>query len=306
MGNCNWAPTFLEADNFVITPLIHSENYIDFLINYCKINYIDVILPLFDVDLPVLASSIDRFNEHSINVIVSHKDVINICNDKWKSFKFFSKVKISTPKSYISLEEVTKALKTKKINFPLFLKPRFGCGSIGVIEAHNMKELKVFYKYVEFKIFKSYIKYDSYEHSKNCVIIQEKVDGEEFGMDVLNDLNTNYVSTFIKKKIEMKNGETYHAITFKDLKAEKIAELLSKNLKHILVLDVDYIKAKNGNLYVIDINCRFGGGYPFSHIAGADVPSALLHWLQKKNPPNDILKIKYGVESVKGLEIKKV
>ena len=34
--------------------------------------------------------------------------------------------------------------------------------------------------------------------------------------------------------------------------------------------------------YVIDMNARFGGGYPFSHLAGMDLPRAYVAWAEGK------------------------
>ena len=45
--------------------------------------------------------------------------------------------------------------------------------------------------------------------------------------------------------------------------------------------DVDVImNPDNMCPYVIDMNARFGGGYPFSHLAGLDLPRAVVEWLE--------------------------
>ena len=46
---------FHYADNSVVSPLIYDENYIPFLLDYCESNQIDIVVSLFDIDLPVLA-----------------------------------------------------------------------------------------------------------------------------------------------------------------------------------------------------------------------------------------------------------
>lgn len=79
---------FHYADKAVVSPLIYSEEYIPFLLNYCKENKIGALISLFDMDLPVLAKNKQRFEEIGTSVIVSEPELIEICNDKWKTYQF--------------------------------------------------------------------------------------------------------------------------------------------------------------------------------------------------------------------------
>ena len=53
-------------------------------------------------------------------------------------------------------------------------------------------------------------------------------------------------------------------------------------------MDLDLFKTDNG-YYILEMNPRFGGGYPFSHAAGANLPLALVSWLQNKEPDKQLL-----------------
>ncbi|MGO2169057.1 hypothetical protein, partial [Pseudoalteromonas sp.] len=96
-----------QADAFTLTPQIYSDTYISFLLDYCKKNDISVIISLFDIDLPILANHKKVFKEQGIDVIVSEPEVIDICNDKWKTYQFLTKHNIKTPKTYIALTEAS-------------------------------------------------------------------------------------------------------------------------------------------------------------------------------------------------------
>ena len=67
-------------------------------------------------------------------------------------------------------------------------------------------------------------------------------------------------------------------------------------------MDVDILENKEGELFVLEINARFGGGYPFSHLAGADFPLALVDMVNKKEP-RGISDINYGVIGLKSLSV---
>lgn len=266
-----------QADDFTLTPNIYSESYIDFLINYCQKNAINVVVSLFDIDLPVLAKSIKRFEDIGVKVIVSSPNVIDICNDKWKTYQFLSEHKINTPLTFISLEEARDALNAELLQYPLIIKPRWGMGSIGIYKVDNDEELKVLYKKVHNEIKSSYLKFESAADIDNAILIQECIESDEYGIEIINDLNKKYVTTLCKHKIAMRSGETDQAITIENEKLTNIGKSLSAALGHLAVLDSDCLE-KNGEYYVLELNARFGGQYPFSHLAGVNIPKQIINW----------------------------
>jgi len=153
------SPAFLVADKTVVTPLIYDDQYIPFLLQYCKENHIDAVISLFDVDLPVLSRNKKRFKEIGVEVIVSDIDVIEKCNDKWKTYQFLKKNHIHTPLTFLDLKSALAALDTKSISYPVIVKPRWGMGSIETYEADNREELIVFYEKVKRNIENTYMNY---------------------------------------------------------------------------------------------------------------------------------------------------
>ena len=51
------------------------------------------------------------------------------------------------------------------------------------------------------------------------------------------------------------------------------------------------------------MNARFGGGYPFSHMAGVNLPMAIVQWLNNENINPEILKEHVGVKSHKDISL---
>ena len=79
---------FKYADEKVISPLIYDENYIPFLLDYCRKNEINIVISLFDIDLLMLARHKKEFEEIGTKVIVSDPEIVEVCNDKWKTYNF--------------------------------------------------------------------------------------------------------------------------------------------------------------------------------------------------------------------------
>ncbi|MBI9064248.1 MAG: ATP-grasp domain-containing protein, partial [Marinilabiliaceae bacterium] len=74
-------------------------------------------------------------------------------------------------------------------------------------------------------------------------------------------------------------GETDKAKVVERVDISELGEKIAKELKHIGNLDCDVFDV-NGQLYVLELNPRFGGGYPFSHEVGVNLPKAILKWVQ--------------------------
>ncbi len=296
------SPAFSAADHFATAPLIYDESYIPFLTSYCKENKIDLIIPLFDIDLYVLAQNRKKFTDIGTALLVSSEDFVEICNDKWKTYEFLTKNKFYVPKTYISLDEAKKALSAGEIKFPLILKPRWGCGSISIHTATDIDELNCLYKIAKRRIFDTYLKYESMADEEHCVLIQEYINGQEYGADIFNDLSGNYVNCAVKVKKGMRSGETDCAVTVADEKISAICKRLGKLTQHIANLDVDIFE-KDGKHYILEMNPRFGGGYPFSHLAGADLPSAIIKWLKGDCVDAKVLSAAPGIVGQKDINI---
>lgn len=293
--------TLKQADEYVLTPNIYDDNYITFLTDYCKNHKITAIISLFDIDLPILARNKEIFKKEGIRLVVSDYKVTTICNDKWYTYEFLLKIGVKQPLSFINLTEAKKAVKGEIISYPLFIKPRWGMGSIGIYKVENGDELDVLYQKLHREIFNTYLKYESTIDPDSCIIIQEAIKGQEYGIEVLNDLNCNYVTTFAKKKIAMRSGETDIAVTVDSTLFENISRNISKHLKHIANLDIDCFVDENGDIYVLEMNCRFGGQYPFTHNAGVNVPLQIIKWLNGGSTDMTLITQKNGIKSCKDL-----
>lgn len=297
------SPAFQMADKSVVTPLIYDESYISFLVSYCKENNISAIISLFDVDLPILAKNKEVFDQMGVRLVISKHEVVDICNDKWKTYCYLREKGFRQPVSFCVLKDAIEALFDGKMHFPLILKPRWGMGSIGIIEVTGMEELRVFYGYVKREIENTYLKYESGMDIEKCIIMQEKIGGQEYGLDIINDLNGQYITTIVKKKCAMRSGETDCAITVDNVELKSIGSKLGKSLGHIANLDVDVFLTDEDVPIILEMNARFGGGYPFSHMAGVNLPEAIVKWLRNEPVDDSILKEEYGIMAQKDIRL---
>src|SRR5699024_2057688 len=151
--------------------------------------------------------------------------------------------------------------------------------SIGISFPESLRELELAYELQSIGLKRTILAEGSKEDINRAILIQEKLPGKEYGMDVLNDFNGNYIGTFVREKISMRSGETDKAISVIDSRFEKLGRKLGEGLKHLGNMDCDVFE-KDGELYVLEMNPRFGGGYPFSHEAGMNTAAVYIEWLK--------------------------
>ena len=286
------APALQAADVKIQVPAVYDPNYIDITLDICKEQKIDALLCLNDLELPILAESKARFEAIGVKVIVSDPQVIDIAFDKYKTVKWVTSLGLNAPKTYVTLASAKEALSKGKIEFPLFMKPRWGSGSIGLETIEDMQELDIYYHLLMKKIKKSILATASV--GDEYILIQEKLGGKEFGLDVMNDLKGNNVAVSVKQKLAMRAGETDKAITVNLPEVREIGATIGCNLKHIGNLDVDIMQRANGDYCVLELNPRFGGGFPFSYEAGVNLPLAIIKWLRGDEVSASMLQPEYG------------
>jgi carbamoyl-phosphate synthase large subunit len=292
------APALQEADKAFVVPYVSDPKYFDVILNICRECDVRLLISLNDLELPRLAHYRQQFIQIGTLPIVSEPDVINICFDKWQTYLFLKSNGLNTPATYLSLADACKALTVGDLSFPVVVKPRWGTASIGIEYVYDANELNHAYELVRKRLARTIISEVSASDPDHCVMIQQKLNGYEYGLDVINNIDAKHVVTFAKRKLSMRAGETDRAITVDNPELIKIGDKIGSILEHVGNLDCDVI-VQEGVPHVLELNPRFGGGYPFSHIAGANIPAALLAWVLGKPANPEWLCVKPNVRASK-------
>lgn len=286
------APALQAADVKLQVPAVYAPEYVNITLNICKEQNIDALISLNDLELPILAENKAKFEALGVKVIVSDPQVIDIAFDKYKTAQWAESLGLVAPKTYVRLEDVKKALAAGEIEFPLFMKPRWGSGSIGLESIADMEELDIYYNLLMKKIKKTILATASV--GNEYIMIQEKLTGNEFGLDIMNDLNGKNVAVSVKQKLAMRAGETDKAVTVDLPEVREMGRKIGEALGHIGNLDVDIMQRADGAYCVLELNPRFGGGYPFSYEAGVNMPKAIIQWVKGEEVNPAILQPEYG------------
>lgn len=277
------APAMADADVSIVVPSIYEPSYISTLLNIIEEYDVKAVISLNDLELPILSRHKEILEKTGAKVIISNHEVIDLCFDKLKTHNFLTGIGLRSALTYSNLESAIDAIEQGILKFPLVIKPRWGSGSIAMEFPESLEELKLAYNLLKIKLQRTILFDVSKDDLDASLLIQEKIVGIDYCMDIVNDFSGNYFGTFLRKKISSRSGETDKSISVIDERFEKIGRIIASNLKHVGIADCDLIE-KDGIIYLIDdINPRFGGAYPFSHEAGINLMKAYLWWLEGKS-----------------------
>jgi carbamoyl-phosphate synthase large subunit len=244
-----FAPALHLADRGWKISRCTESSFIPELLELALREGIRVIIPTIDTELPVYAECREMFARHGILVCVSDPATIGICGDKtithaWLLEHGFPTVAQARP------EEVFSA--PVAWHFPVLAKPARGSSSKGVRVIQSMEELRVV------------------AGREADLIVQEIAPGTEYTINTFLDEKGKCVCAVPHVRLEVRAGEVSKAVTCKDRELMKLARDISEALPGASgPLNVQCFKSAEGRVSVIEINARFGGGYPLAHEAGA-------------------------------------
>lgn len=280
------APALYEADEHFIVPKIDHPAYIETILTICKDKNINGVLSLIDPELSLLAKYKDRFEEIGTFPIISDSKIVDTCFDKLDFYHFLKENNFKAINTYSNKDDFLIDLHKGDIQYPVIIKPRMGSASINVYKAHNSQEVEMIFE-----------KFDN-------MLIQPWFNAEEFGVDAYIDIKSKeLVSFFIKKKIKMKAGETHQSVSSKDIQLFEVVREFIKKAGFIGVIDIDILK-KDDHYYILEVNPRFGGGYPHAHASGVNIVKMIVHNLKNKVNIQEIWNYNEGKYMMKFYDIK--
>lgn len=292
-----------EADVACVVPPASSPDFINALLSICRNHDVELLFSLHDWEAPFIAAHAKRFADAGVQLGVSSPRVLETGLDKFATWEFCRQNRINSPATFIDEKELWQALKEERISFPLIVKPRRGQGSEGLYVVQNDAELSAALLLLRAQVPRFRDNNLSAGDGALNVVVQEYLKGDEYGLDVVNDLNGRFRACLVKRKFAMRAGETDAAETVKDAGLEHLGAVIGKALGHVGMLDVD-VMVRDGVPFLLEFNPRFGGQYPFSHLAGANVPAALVAWASGREADPKWLRVRPGVRSIKELSLK--
>jgi len=276
-----WTPGFQACDLGLVLPPLASDEYVPAIIDVCRTYEIGGLLSFFDPDVVILSEHLDQLKAAGVVPMIPAATAARTCFDKWLTFQALRRAGFSVPNTTIDIEEARHG----QLGFPVIVKPRTGYGSANVFVANNSAQLDAFFSYVP------------------GMLIQEFVDGDAYDVDALAGLDQQVLHVVAWRKYLSRLGETEQAVTVEDPEIVDIGRRLADTVGLVGPMDVDLFRTREGAVQVIELNLRFGGGYPVSHLAGADFPRMIVDIFRGGHPEPRIGQYAPDICLLKGLQV---
>ena len=246
------SPALYFGHKHHIVPLTTDRYYIPQIESICDAEDVNLVIPTIDDELPIFGRARDRLTQLGISVAVSSEKTSITCNDKYETYLFCQRTGIRTSRTRLGAD-----VEFSDIRYPVYVKPRFGRGSVNVFPVHNEAQLRLFLDYVP------------------DAIVQDHIAGTEFTVDVLSDFEGRVLSIVPRERLVIRAGVSDKGITRNNPEVIAFARNVAQTL-HIVGPANIQCKWDGREVTLIEVNPRFSGGIPLTIASGADFASWLV------------------------------
>lgn len=268
------------ADQAFTMPRVVADTYINELLSVCEQNDVGLVIPTIDTELLDLSLAIGQFSDRGIHLVVSDEALIMQCRDKRQTAHLFATLGIDTP----------KLLDRSELTFPCFSKPYDGSRSIGASKLSQASDLTESMRDDPKLMFMEYM-------DKSFA---------EYTVDAYFDRSGNLKCLVPRHRLEVRDGEISKGVTRKNHVYHYLLSRLKKveGARGCLTIQL-FAHPEDQRYAALEINPRFGGGYPLSYAAGANYPGWLIdeYFLNKELAffdewESDLLMLRYDDQAL--------
>jgi carbamoyl-phosphate synthase large subunit len=250
------APSAHFGDGHTRVPRCTEPAFIDVMLALCAEKRVGLLIPTIDTELPAYADAHERFCAAGIVLNISTPATVRICCDKIATHAWLTAQGFPT----VRQADIRTALdQPDSWPFPLIAKPFNGSASSGLHRIQNRRSL------------------EALAGSSVDYIVQQIAPGREYTVNVYVDRSGKCVCAVPHLRLEIRAGEVSKGVTVKDRRLMDLAGAIATALPGAYgVLNVQCFMDDSGHIRIIEINARFGGGYPLAHRSGANFAAWLL------------------------------
>jgi carbamoyl-phosphate synthase large subunit len=245
------APAQYAADHRTTVPRIEDPDYVPALRRLCDRHGVSAVVPLTDLDLEVLGRARES---GQLPAFVAPSDVARATFDKYEAHLLLERLGLPSPPTVLPGEAPP--------SYPVMVKPRQGSGARSIHKADDAQAAAFFVDYV-----------------KEPTMIQRFMDGPEFSMDCLCDLDGRCLNVIPRTMIESRGGESIKGTVIHDRELIALGRRTVEALQVRGPCTVQAFRDTEIGLGITDVNTRFGGAFPapmYAALPGLTYPELIV------------------------------
>ena len=259
------APARFAADVAVVPPLVADPAYVPFLAELCGEHDVRAVVPLTDLDLEVLARS-------DLPAFVAPGDVARATYDKFATHELLLELGLPSPPTCLPSDEPE--------SYPVMVKPRQGSGARSIHPAADRAQKDFFVGYVD-----------------EPVMVQKLMDGPEFSIDILCDLDGRCLNAIPRTMIESRGGESIKGTVVHDEELIDLGRRVGEALGVRGPCTVQAFRDPEIGLGITDVNTRFGGAFPapmYAALPGRTYPELIVRMARGERVEPHVGEFRHG------------
>ena len=292
-------PTILQmCDAAYPVPRGTDPAYVDVLIDICKKEKVDVLLPIMSVELNALAENRDRFADVGTIVSVSDPAALAVANDKRKLLDYLREQGLPCA-DYYAVNSMDELLATvRKLGYPekrVCVKATNGSGSRGfrLLDAKASR----FDMFLHEKPSAGVIRLEELtailEEAEAFpeLLVMEYLPGAEYSVDLLADHGKVLVGC-CRKSLRMENSIMLDAELVDAPAVLELCAAVTEKLGLDGNIGFDLRERADGTPLIMECNPRITAGIPYFALAGVNLPYLCIKHLLGEELPD--CSLKYG------------
>jgi carbamoyl-phosphate synthase large subunit len=245
------APAQYAAHHHVAVPPIDDPAYVPALRELCEQHGVGAVIPLTDLDIEVLARA---RADGELPALVPDPEIAHATYDKFETHRLLTSLGLPSPPTVLPGEPVD--------SFPVMVKPRKGSGARAIHRADDAQAAEFFTRYID-----------------EPVMVQGFMDGPEFSIDTLSDLDGRCLNAIPRTMIESRGGESIKGTVIADEELVQLGQRVVEALGTRGPCTVQVFRDKDVGLGITDVNMRFGGAFPapmYAALPGLTYPELIV------------------------------
>jgi carbamoyl-phosphate synthase large subunit len=245
------APAQYAADIRGSVPQIQDPGYVPALEELCARHGVAAVIPLTDLDIEVLAHA--RATGR-LPALVPGPDTARATFDKYEAHLLLERLGLPSPPTVLPGEEPPY--------YPVIVKPRQGSGARSILRAKDARAAEFFIDYAE-----------------EPVMVQKAMDGTEFSIDCLSDLEGRCLNAIPRTMIESRGGESIKGTVIADRELVDLGRRVVEALEVRGPCTVQVFRDSQVGMGITDVNTRFGGAFPgpmYAALPGRTYPELIV------------------------------